>query len=54
VNKQPQTIQLILSAEEVQGVVNVLNQLPTSSGAWPLVVKIKQQAEEQLPKKEEE
>jgi hypothetical protein len=54
VNKQPQTIQLILSAEEVQGVVNVLNQLPTSSGAWPLVVKIEQQAKEQLPKKEEE
>jgi hypothetical protein len=53
VNKQPQTIQLVLTFEELQGIVNVLNQLPTSSGAWPLVVKIKEQAEAQVPKAEE-
>jgi hypothetical protein len=45
---------LKLSVEEVNGILQTLGQLPTSSGAWPLVVKIKQQAEEQLPKKEEE
>jgi hypothetical protein len=28
----------------------VLGQLPTSSGAWPLVVKIKEQAEPQVVK----
>jgi hypothetical protein len=47
-------ITLKLTVEEVNGILQTLGQLPTSSGAWPLVVKIKQQAEEQLPKKEEE
>jgi hypothetical protein len=45
---------LKLSVEEVNGILQTLGQLPTSSGAWPLVVKIEQQAKEQLPKKEEE
>jgi hypothetical protein len=44
---------LKLSVEEVNGILQTLGQLPTSSGAWPLVVKIKQQAAEQLPKEEE-
>ena len=43
---------LSLSVEEVNGILQTLGQLPTSSGAWPLVVKIKQQAEQQLPKEE--
>jgi hypothetical protein len=47
-------VTLKLSVEEVNGILQTLGSLPTSSGAWPLVVKIKQQAEEQLPKKEEE
>jgi hypothetical protein len=45
---------LKLSVEEVNGILQTLGSLPTSSGAWPLVVKIEQQAKEQLPKKEEE
>jgi hypothetical protein len=45
---------LKLSVEEVNGILQTLGQLPTSSGAWPLVLKIKQQAEEQLPKEEEQ
>jgi len=45
---------LRLTTEKVNGILQTLGALPTSSGAWPLVVKIKQQAEEQLPKKEEE
>jgi hypothetical protein len=44
---------LKLSVEEVNGILQTLGSLPTSSGAWPLVVKIKQQAAEQLPKEEE-
>jgi len=44
---------LKLSVEEVNGILQTLGQLPTSSGAWPLVLKIKQQATEQLPKEEQ-
>ena len=46
-------INLTLHVEEVNAVLHTLGNLPTSSGAWPLVVKIKQQAEGQLPKEEE-
>jgi len=46
-------VTLKLSVEEVNGILQTLGQLPTSSGAWPLVVKIKQQAEDQLPKEEQ-
>jgi hypothetical protein len=45
---------LNLDQNEVQFILNVLGQLPTSSGAWPLVVKIKEQAEAQLENKPEE
>ena len=47
-------IKLELSVEEVNAILQVLGQLPTSSGAWPLVVKIKEQAEPQVQKPEEE
>jgi hypothetical protein len=43
-------ITLKLSVEEVNGILQALGQLPTSSGAWPLVMKIKEQAEAQIPK----
>ncbi len=43
-------INLTLTTEEVNAILQVLGQLPTSSGAWPLVVKIKEQAEPQVPK----
>jgi len=42
-------ITLSLEIEEVNGILQTLGQLPTSSGAWPLVVNIKQQAEPQVP-----
>ena len=45
-------INLTLTTEEVNAILQVLGQLPTSSGAWPLVVKIKEQAEPQMPKDE--
>ena len=47
-------ITLKLTVEEVNGILATLGQLPTSSGAWPLVVKIKEQAESQLPKEDKD
>ena len=41
-------INLTLHVEEVNAVLQTLGNLPTSSGAWPLVVKIKEQAEAQV------
>lgn len=41
-------ITLTLTKDEVNAILQVLGQLPTSSGAWPLVVKIKEQAEKQV------
>jgi len=41
-------IQLSLTKEEVAAIVQVLGQLPTNSGAWPLLVKIKEQADAAL------
>lgn len=45
-------ITLTLTKDEVQAILQVLGQLPTSSGVWPLAVKIKEQAEEQLKERE--
>ena len=41
-------INLTLTTEEVNAILQVLGQLPTSSGAWPLVVKVKEQADAQI------
>ena len=38
-------INLTLTTEEVNAILQVLGQLPTSSGAWPLMAKIQAQAE---------
>lgn len=43
-------LKLTLSVEEINGILTTLGQLPTSSGAYPLMVKIKSQAEAQVPK----
>jgi hypothetical protein len=45
-------IKLELTIEEINGILAVLGDMPTKSGAWPLVVKIKEQAEPQVPKEE--
>ena len=47
-------ITLKLDLQEVNGLLNVMGQLPTSTNIWPLAAKIRQQAEEQLPKQEQE
>ena len=46
-------IKLELSVEEVNAILQVLGDLPTKMGAWPLVLKIKEQAEPQVPKPDE-
>ena len=45
-------LKIELTIEEVNFILQTLGQLPTSSGAWPLVVKIKEQGEQQVPKEE--
>jgi hypothetical protein len=47
-------IKLELTVEEVNGILQTLGQLPTSSGAWPLIVKIKEQAEAQVEQPQDE
>lgn len=49
-----QDITLKLTANEIQGILEVLGNLPTKSGAYPLVVKITEQVNEQVPKAEVE
>lgn len=46
-------IVLKLSLDEVNGMLNIFGKLPTETNIWPLAAKIRQQAEEQLPKQEE-
>lgn len=46
-------IKLELSVEQVNAILQTLGQLPTSSGAYPLVMEIKRQAEEQVANKVE-
>jgi hypothetical protein len=46
-------MKLEFEVNEVQFILQALGQLPSSSGVWPLLVKIKEQAEAQLPKEAE-
>jgi hypothetical protein len=46
-------IKLTLTIEEVNAILQVLGELPSKSGAWPLIIKIKDQAEPQVPKSEQ-
>ena len=46
-------MKLDLTSEEVQAILQVLGQLPTSSGAWPLLVKIDAQVKAQTEQKEQ-
>ena len=42
------TIKLDLTVQEVNAILTVLGDLPTKSGSWPVIVKIKAQAEGQI------
>ncbi len=46
-------MKLELEVNEINFVLQTLGQLPSSSGVWPLIVKIKEQAEAQVPKESE-
>jgi hypothetical protein len=43
---------LSLDANKVQFILNVLGELPSKSGAWPLIVEIQEQAKAQEAKPE--
>lgn len=43
------SVQLDLEVSEVNAILGVLGEMPSKSGAWPLIVKIKAQADAQLP-----
>ncbi|MDI9407650.1 MAG: hypothetical protein QM523_00215 [Candidatus Pacebacteria bacterium] len=45
-------IVLKLNVSEVNALLSVLSQLPNQSGTYPLLVKIKEQGEAQIPKVE--
>ena len=47
-------IALKLELQEVNALLNVLGQLPTSTNIWPLAAKIRAQAEVQLPQQEQD
>ena len=46
-------MKLELDLNEINFVLQTLGQLPSSSGVWPLIVKIKEQTEAQVPKEAE-
>ena len=47
-------LNLTLTLEETNAILSVLGDLPSKTGAWPLIVKIKEQAVSQLPEEEQE
>lgn len=46
-------IKLELEQSEVEAIMTVLGDLPTKSNAWPLIMKINQQAAPQVPQEED-
>lgn len=46
-------ITLNLEIDEVNGILQILGELPTKTGAWILLAKIKEQADPQVPVSQE-
>jgi hypothetical protein len=46
-------MKLELDVNEINFILNVLGDLPSKTGVWPLILKIKEQAEPQVKKTEE-
>lgn len=46
-------ITLVFNPAEVNAILNGLSALPTGHGVWPLAIRIKEEAEAQLPKPED-
>lgn len=49
-----QDITLTLTVEETNFVMQVLGELPSRTGSWPVMVKIQNQVKDQLSKNEEQ
>ena len=49
-----ETVTLTLTVQEVNALLGVLGELPTKTGVFPIAVKVKAQAEEQLNPKDAE
>jgi hypothetical protein len=47
-------IELKLTIEEVNFILQTMGELPTKTGVWPLIMKIKEQADPQVPKPTEQ
>jgi hypothetical protein len=47
-------IVLKLTVEEVNFILQSMGELPSKTGVWPLIMKIKEQAEPQVPKPTEQ
>jgi hypothetical protein len=48
-----ESVKLEVTLEEAVAIVNLIGSLPTSQGAFPLYMKLKEQVEPLLPKPEE-
>lgn len=48
-----QEITLVLTVEEINGILAVLGEMPTKTGAWNLLIKVQQQTEQQVKKEAE-
>jgi hypothetical protein len=48
-----ESVKLEMTLEEAVAIVNLIGSLPTSQGAFPLYMKLKEQVEPLLPKPEE-
>ena len=44
----PDTVSLVLTINDVNAILNVLGELPSKTGAWPLIVNIREQADAQV------
>ena len=49
-----QNLQIELSENEINAILAILGDMPSKSGTWPLMMKIKVQADAQLVEPEEE
>jgi len=47
-------IVLKLTVEEVNFILQSMGELPSKTGVWPLIMKIKEQADPQVPKPTEQ
>jgi hypothetical protein len=48
-----ESVKLEMTLDEAVAIVNLIGSLPTSQGAFPLYMKLKEQVEPLLPKPEE-